>query len=249
LIFLLAFALGIFTSLKIHRAEMTFLLSGIVVVWVLILVSNALFRYPFAVRQILPGLPLYLLLVSKGISSIWLRTSQPHTSPSWRFAPFLGLLILCTSSLPGLAKFYNYRKEPWREVAQLIEENMQPGDVIISPGVHRYLRYYLSREAQKLVLDSNALADIDIAWANHPRTWFLLSGILARHDQGGEIQRWLDQQEAVILKFDQGISVFYMRPGASPEFLAKELEPVLRAHFQVIPWREREPVIYRIELK
>jgi len=28
-----------------------------------------------------------------------------------------------------------------------------------------------------------------------------------------------------------------------------KLEPVLRAHFQIIPWREQKPVIYRIEPK
>jgi mannosyltransferase len=117
--------------------------------------------YPSNARYVLFILPLFLLVIARGIAS-GSRLSGAHLLASksdrqWALTTMttLAVLAFASSSVISLREYYSWQKEDWRAAAAFLQRRMGANDVIIVDGqeygrggdAHRTatgLKYYLS---------------------------------------------------------------------------------------------------------
>jgi mannosyltransferase len=120
----------------------------------------------FPYRYIIIMLPFFYLLIGYGVSKL----------PSKKLA-FAGMLIMLLGMLAGLYEHYSViRKIPWSQVAQVLEQQGKPDDLIlVSPEYWSVpLDYYLVPAMQiQPVLDTLDIPRIAGAIKNHPRVWMI----------------------------------------------------------------------------
>jgi hypothetical protein len=103
----------------------------------------------FTTRYLAFLLPVYLLLVSAGLSTWarWFRAESTHFSKRQVIYWLACSLTVAAVSWPGLARYYNYPKQDWRKAAAFVQERLQSGDRIITgKNASRIsLRHYFRR--------------------------------------------------------------------------------------------------------
>ena len=111
----------------------------------------AFFRPPhfFALRYLAFLIPIYLLLVSAGLLT-WARwfRADPILFGKRQVIYWLACsLAIVAVSWPGLARYYSYPKQDWRNAAAFVQERLQAGDRIIAGknAVSTCLLHYFRR--------------------------------------------------------------------------------------------------------
>jgi mannosyltransferase len=103
----------------------------------------------FALRYLAFLLPVYLLLVSAGLSTWarWFRAEPTHFGKRQVIYWLACSLTVAAVSWPGLARYYNYPKQDWRKAAAFVQERLQSGDRIITGknAARTSLRHYFRR--------------------------------------------------------------------------------------------------------
>lgn len=183
----------------------------------------------FATRLLLPSFPALYLMVSQLVS----RVGEAIVRRRFAVAPLLlaAALLWSLPTLPSSLERANKRNQ--REISRvaLIEE-------------------FTSQTEQNAVF---------LTWRYHDQVILYGHRSAMHFDMIPSFQAKAEQREEE--EFEEGvvrvtntllgarIPVYWIPdpPRQRPDRC--ELEPALQAHFQIIPWREQKPVIYRIALK
>lgn len=166
-------------------------------------------RHFFSVRYIIFVLPIFLLVVSKGVSSLadgcaWLAGRLPALqrgqTPRIVGRGFLAVMIAVVILLyaPALIQTsYTRSKPPWREVSAFLDRHVGPNDVVIvePPYEKMCLDYY---GHLPYVFDNRSSVQIEQIAERHPTIWYVLHG---QPDAARAVDRWISEQRNVTLIF------------------------------------------------
>ena len=244
LLYLGACLWGMGNAARTHKRQMLlFLLLAVVpFVIVLLLSPKQRFRYKYVIFI----LPVYLLTISLGLTYLtrsiahalerWQILRRPNSLQPLSLAALVAIYGLV--SIPAMDKTYAHRVDRWRNIGQLLTDNVQPEDaVMVSPtafatmSTKEIMAYYSSPlvEANTVMLEN--VGQIQDVLASHRRVWVLVSDKLA-----GEVVTWISSQPRVELAVG-GYEMVYMGQGQSQLVLLKETEhltiPTAEAHSSI----------------
>lgn len=133
-------------------------------------------RHPLRPKYLLFILPVYLLVVARGIASMtrllerYLSRGKRDPHRALAVVSWLVILVLGASSAVPLAAHYARQKEDWRPAVAYLQENMAQGDVIIGDGQ----AYGKGGDAARVI---NALTYyFDLPELGCPHVWRFLDG-------------------------------------------------------------------------
>ncbi|MDI6859012.1 MAG: hypothetical protein QMC85_00800, partial [Methanocellales archaeon] len=173
---------------------------------------------PFQVRYIIFVLPVYLILISKGITSIpkviypvdkkpipkGRRKERRERKRKEKTAGSRAMLVVAILLLFSLASFYplqgyyaTNQKTDLRATATYIESHSHSGDVVAPlPGyIARPLRYYYDNSTDGTILieaTPTTASDLTDFIARYDRVWFVLTADIYATGKGGEVINWLE---------------------------------------------------------
>jgi len=135
LVFLAPFVIGIMACARNHHRQLWLASCWLTVPFAVVLIVPA--QHGFRPRYVLFMLPLYLLLIARGLMAAngvvdtWLERRR-----SQRRSVFMALasLVFVLANFPALRVYYNEGRSDWRAVAALLERSFSAGEVIVSPG-------------------------------------------------------------------------------------------------------------------
>jgi mannosyltransferase len=135
LILLVPFLLGLIASARDGRRALWLACCWFVVPLAILVILPA--GHNFRPRYVLFLLPLYLVLLARGLTATVSLLSQRWTGSRWRFqAVGVGVLLagIGAMTVPAVQAYYQEDRVDWRGVSALVAGQMGPGDVIVSPG-------------------------------------------------------------------------------------------------------------------
>ncbi len=135
LVFFIPFLVGALATMRTGHRQLWLAFCWLVIPFMVLFIVPA--QHGFRPRYVLFMLPLYLLLIAKGLVAMngavdtWLERRR-----SQRRGVFtaLALLVLVVASFPPLQAYYNEGRSDWGAVAALLETSFSAGEVIVSPG-------------------------------------------------------------------------------------------------------------------
>ena len=212
---------------------------GWLVLPIALIYSFLLYRGTFyAVRYILYTLPAYLLLVAYGINELVIVVSK-LLSGIWqpkryalRIRPYLPagftlllLMPLLAAQINRLDALYiSESYEDWRAVAQILQNNAAPGDVVIAVKAEPAINWYYPVAGRPYGTYSRSQS-IWEAMNRYKRRWFVLSSYSFRQDKG--LRDWLKHQGAVKIAIDRRIVLYFHEEGQSQAAMLDEVKQFL----------------------
>jgi hypothetical protein len=176
----------------------------------------------FDTRRLIFALVPILLLVVEGVSVIAAGGQgllQRIGGPVWRIRTFGGIALIALSGLVilgPLKNYYQFQEKPdFKRVAQWLLDASGPNDLIVA-WKPEHLDYYLagslemanawkvSRGFESFVPESGAV------WVIRPRAAIVRKTM-------AEVERWLDEAEAVDVRFGQGLFVSFVELSATDQ--------------------------------
>ncbi|MEA1984379.1 MAG: glycosyltransferase family 39 protein [Euryarchaeota archaeon] len=159
-------------------------------------------RMPFSPRYLLFILPIYILMISRGVTGIS-QLLQPGTSKKGNIDKNRSLIILVLVILVGalclspLASYYTTpQKNDWRGVSSYLHEMTQPGDVVVSlPGyMTQPLEFYYDYSGTYKESASSAarLENISATYDN-VNIWYVVTWDITAANPEGDALNWLEQ--------------------------------------------------------
>lgn len=227
-LYLSFFICGLLISVKKSKKQIA-LLSMWVALQILLtfLLSTRTYIMPKP-RYLVSVLPIYLIIISRGIVGTAELVSS-LVKERWRartgmFLVVLSLILIVfsCSSIPALLGYYNRPDdENWRGVAQYLEREWQPNDVIlVEPEWNRgpFLYYYHTNPSES-VLTPTSLAEIQ-GICKYERVWHVYPyNYRDVFDSDKEKLYWLYKNSDSVFN-PGGIDVFFLSPEEHPLFKA-----------------------------
>lgn len=166
----------------------------------------------FATRYLIAGLPAWLLLCAVGILALGslLGRLAHHNEFVRRAACIFLTLLFMLIFLERTNAVIAAPKENWRAAAQLIDANIQPGDALITSGGTWVVYFYAYADAYRN--NAQTIEQIEDVEKTATRMWLVFNRYA--YDPQRELKPWLQARGAVALQVDDGITVYYWRPGA-----------------------------------
>ena len=222
-LFLFFFLGGCVLSIKKYKEKLALMLLWMVLpIPLLFLASTRLIVYSEP-RYLIYVLPVYLLIISKGITSIpeYLLTVSkrktmrahvtsliPVRNPKIPYvAVFLMATVFAGSSITPLLGYYNEEKRDWRAVARYLEAKSQPDDVVVvDPG---YLTlpfsYYFSNPKNVSVQKTyGSVSALETIYYRYSRVWYITNRART------EMIEWLNQHSLWKKTFGGGLRVYFI---------------------------------------
>jgi mannosyltransferase len=160
-------------------------------------------------RHLIFLLPVYLLLAAYGVQrtlrlvfrgTVGRWRSQATSQTAWALS-LLVLLILAALSATPLRAYYRVEKQNWRAAAALIDQMVQPGEVVTVPSAYRSqcIQYYASDQIVPAV--TTAFDDWYELVRDHGGVWWVRAAGAADLSDP-QIESWLREQgiEAVVFE-------------------------------------------------
>ncbi len=193
---LAAIALAGFISLRRKKQAWAAMLFGWLAGALLIIFLIRFSRSTFNAFYVSVAAPAWILLLTAGVSSLWQRGG-------WRRGIALaGLIALLLSNMASLRNYYfdpdHSRTQGYREVADLLQEEAEDGDIFIAhfpdPALDYYLRNVpMPRQMFPAAVDQS-VEEIEMALAQaagiHDRLW-LVPYNRSVWDRENVVPRWL----------------------------------------------------------
>jgi len=158
LVYVIPVVIGAVACARNHRRQLWLAFCWLIVPFAALIALPA--KHGFRPRYVLFMLPLYLILVAKGlvagneVADRWLGKWGQRRG----ICLALSLLVLALVSFPALRVYYDEPRSDWKAVATLLERSFAAGEVIVSPGAFPQVvlpRYSDSlRDATFLIGDS-----------------------------------------------------------------------------------------------
>ncbi|UCG37081.1 MAG: glycosyltransferase family 39 protein [Candidatus Bathyarchaeota archaeon] len=225
-LFLFFFLCGCVLSIKNHKEKLVLMLFWITLPIPLVFFASTRIDVYSEPRYVIHVLPIYLLIVSRGITSLpeyilsfpKVKTSIKGLFPfissrSLRNHTTLYLVIFLTATmLVGLSAtplltYYEEEKADWRAVATYLEAKSSVDDVIVVEPSHLmepfsyYFRNAKNVSAQKMHGNISTLGKL---YDEYDRVWFVTS---ASHRRS-EMSDWLNQHSLWLKIFGGGLRVY-----------------------------------------
>ncbi|MHC1576599.1 MAG: glycosyltransferase family 39 protein [Methanosarcinaceae archaeon] len=198
LIFFVGFLVSI---LKQDEHEKTMLMA--LLIFVPLVISYVLAaKMPFSPRYLLFILPIYIIMISRGITGISQRlysgTSKTGNIDKNRTLSIMVMVILvgalCVSPLTSY--YTTPQKNDWRGVSSYLHEVTQPGDVVVSlPGyMTQPLEFYYDYGGTYKEGASSAarLENISATYEN-ANIWYVITWDITAANPEGDALKWLEQ--------------------------------------------------------
>ena len=182
------FVIGIIQAFRIERGKGIFL--------VLITVLTFVISYVLSFKM--PMQPRYLIFLSL-VFFLGIAVSYHLMYSLWnsRAIVYGFIAVLFVISAPVLAGYYSgYSKEDWRGFSAALEQEVHPGDIIVSvPGyISQPLDYYYSSaQTQTVETGATTAADLDrvSAQSGNHTIYYVVTGDISAADPAGDAVQWL----------------------------------------------------------
>lgn len=216
LIFILIFAIGLIATALRQKDQFIFLVIFLVIPFTASYMLAG--SMPFSPRYLLFLLPVYLILVSHGITAIAGSLYPSNGSPSKdtikkrHTAMILVVLLFALISLPLITGYYgSIQKNDWRVTSEYLQTITQPGDAIVMlPGyMSSPLVYYYDNSSDETMLVSSSYTNDGLSDTvkNYNRVWFFVTWDINAANPDGSALRWL-QNNASFVNQITGIYIF-----------------------------------------
>ena len=184
-------------------------------------------------RYLIFVLPVYLLLISMGITSI-AETVVSKGASSMRaharkrrkknlnislIAPLLIVIVLGVTSVGPLLQYYRGEKRDWRAVAQYLEIETQANDVIvIEPSYLRLPFSYYFKNQKNITVKSTygSVSTLENIYHRNSRIWFVTSP----SKKIAEVIDWVDQNSLWSKRFGGGLRTYFISRSPLMQFKA-----------------------------
>jgi len=183
-LFLLPLLYGTYACWKTDKEK--YLLLGLWVLLPVVAVFLLSFKMILGFKYIIFTFPVFLLLVSKGLTSI-------------KNVSILALLLLLMLGSAGvrLADYYGSEKQDWRSAATFVDANVRTDMVVVQPHwARKYFWFYsnLNQTQIKGITEENGLPSktIEVS-SNNTRVWVVYSDENKMFDVNERIVDWLDK--------------------------------------------------------
>jgi hypothetical protein len=224
-LFLFFFLCGCVLSIKKYKEKFALMLLWMILpIPLLFLASTRLIVYSEP-RYLIYVLPVYLLIISKGITSIpeYLftvskgKTMHGHitnlipvrNSKIHYVVIFLIVTVFISSSIMPLLGYYEREKRDWRAVAEYLEAKSQPDDVIVVEPNYLTLpfSYYFNNPKNVSVQKTyGSVSTLETIYYTYSRVWFV-----TKPSQGmTEMIDWLNQHSLWEKTFEGGLRVYFI---------------------------------------
>ena len=237
-IYLSFFICGLLLSVKKFKKQIVLLSIWITLPILLTFLLSTRMNIQSKPRYLIFILPIYLIIISRAIVGIaefvsrvietrWrarIKTRLLKESGMFLAVLSLILIVFSYSSIPTLLGYYNRPEdENWRGVAQYLEREWQPNDLILlQPDWNRgtFLYYYHTNPSDSVLTPTSlSLAEIE-GISKYNRVWFVYPHNYRRtFDRDKEIWYWLRQNSDAVFN-PGGIDVFFLSPEEHPLFRA-----------------------------
>ncbi len=141
---------------------------------------------PFAYKYFIFMLPLYLLLVARGMTGLGeiIHAYIGQGSSLGKAIPVAVCLLLVSLDLAAVRDYYRQRTEDWREMGAFLRQNARSGEIIVSPLVYpepyltsgaHILSYYdpIGQEGADFSVTTSP-ADLEKTYLRHEKVWLVL---------------------------------------------------------------------------
>jgi hypothetical protein len=194
---------GVISGLWQKRYPTLLLSTSIVAVVLGTIWATARVPYPFSPAQTLVALPVYLLLIARGIETLlWpLRARWGDASEVAAAAA----IVIGATALP-LAPVQP--GPDWRTVAAVVERNAWIDDTVAAPEAREALLFYAPGLAGQLLPDVRAVA-VASALEGGVRGWLVAPLSLRLGAAWPEVSRWLQTARAVDLSVGDDPHILY----------------------------------------
>lgn len=194
---------GAVVTARRHPTEGIVLIGMTVLPLVIAIASLRVFDHFFAARYVTPALIGFVLLAAAGISAIVRR--------EW-LAMLVAVVI--ASQTWAAARNDTFQKLDWRQIAQTIWRQSQPGDLVIAaePWSEVSLRYYLLQLPRRVKLVNISPADVaDMERQKYRATWLVTAGFTAN----GESRNWMCNHPLVLASPLENFRLHFASPDVS----------------------------------
>lgn len=221
------FLCGCVLCMKNYREKSTLLLLWIIVSIVLLFWASTL---PFITkhtpvyaepRYLIFILPMYLLLISTGITGIaetivskGVSSLRRHSSITWkknlrsRVIAFLVIALGVTSVTP-LREYYSGEKTDWRSVAKYMESGAQADDIIvIEPSYFTlpFSYYFKNPKNITIKLPRGSISNLENIYQRNSRIWL----VTLPSQQTADFTNWADKNSLWMKRFGGGLRVYFV---------------------------------------
>lgn len=206
-------------------------------------------RHWFSVKYVIAMLPMYLILTAAGVIEIvrgtpaaWQRAKGrlswwfPYATALFTFrsprSPGLGLVLGATilaygivnASSSRIPRLYNENGGYWREVGQVLNNNVQPGDVVVSPPLILLtlpVRELISYYGPDSVIEVGDIRTLDKLLTKYNRVWIVRPGGWV--EPATRLDRmWSSLPPHIELSLNGNFRILYMGKGQSQLSLLSE---------------------------
>lgn len=167
-------------------------------------------KMPFSSRYLLFILPIYIVIISRGItgtSDFLFSPKKPSSKKNESdvvnmYFTTLVLLIILLLSFSSLSSYYStLQKNDWRTATSYLGEISSPGDVIVFlPGyMTQPFEYYYSSDDRIIAgaSSSETLMDVNSKYSNS-KIWYVITWDISAADPAGDALKWLNENATVV---------------------------------------------------
>lgn len=231
------FLCGCVLCMKKYKEKSTLLLLWIIVSIVLLFWASTL---PFITkhtpvyaepRYLIFILPVYLLLISTGITGIaetivskGVSNLRRHSSIAWkkklrsRVIAFVVIALGVTSVIP-LREYYSEEKRDWRSIAQYLESETQVDDIIVLEHAYfalPFLYYFKNLKNITIQFPYGEVSNLKNIYRRNSRMWL----VTLPSQNTIEITNWADQHSFWAKRFGGGLRVDFISPSPPVHYKA-----------------------------
>ncbi len=227
-LFLFFFLCGCVLSIKNHKEKLVLMLFWITLPIPLVFFASTRVDVYSEPRYVISVLPIYLLVVSRGITSlpeyllsfpmvktniksvfpvISKRSLRNHTTLC--LAIFLLATIFLGLSITPLLGYYEKEKADWRAVATYLEAKSSADDVIVVEPTHLmepFSYYFCNPKSVSVQKIGGNVSRLEKLYYRYDRVWFVTTG--SRAGAPTETAGWLNQHSLWMKMFSGDLRVY-----------------------------------------
>ncbi len=233
-IWLILAIIGIFVTYSRYKVLGILFAVWLIVPIFLIVWLDQINSYFYHPRQYIFVLPLYLLLVATGITEISRRLGDrlerySGKSISRQGVAFILVVPLVVLTLFPLRNYYLYqdRRENWKEMVEIVRNNIQEEDAILYAENAPMVTYYLTPSLRARTQEIETVEQLEAIYDSGRPIWLLTSSVFGRalfepyHD-------WLSKRQVFSMPLGTGLTLYLFQKGMDAKFVD---ERIVSLHF------------------
>lgn len=187
-------------------------------------------QYFFNPRQYFFVFPIYLLLVSAGVFVLAIRLAAFLQRAVHKKVPaslvVAGLLLSLTIFvLPSLKIYYidQERYEHGKELAYIIQKNVEPNDVIVVVEPYEHIVYYFAPEMKERVQRVTSVEQLQALYDSGATLWLLTTPFFPRWRHNKPFFKWANSRKGFQMNMGSGSALYLLKKGMDEAFFDKRI--------------------------